>query len=113
MSRSKQFFKGSFRFMGHMARYSLIGAFVLIAVVFATWKIYQVFSPSTDGSNGSTKIILKSSDHYRSNNTIVPLPNSLTDGTAPNYETTQAPTPLTRQGNNIRLFRIQGELNYR
>lgn len=113
MSKTKRRLHFGLKLISRVLSYGIAGSLVVVIIVFATWKIYQVFSPSTDGSIGQTQIFLKSSDHYRNLNNIVPLPNSLTDNTAPNYENDPTPTPLSKQGNNIRLFRIQGDLIYR
>ncbi|HSX41934.1 MAG TPA: hypothetical protein VLE93_01130 [Candidatus Saccharimonadales bacterium] len=112
-----------------LAYYGMIAAVALVVGSFAAWRILTLISPQLNNSASGTTVILRVSDYSEpiSNNpppphptcpgsdTRLPLPNSLADNTVPCLadNALTATTLLTGNQNNINLFRLQGQLEYK
>lgn len=108
-----------------LAFFMVIGAIGLVVGSFAAWQIITLVSPQLNNScsnnnppNCPTTVILRVSDYSEANcpngSTRIQLPNSLNDRTVPCYaDNALTATNLSSNGDNINLFRLEGQARYK
>ncbi len=85
---------------------------LLVVISYGVWQFGQLLSPINEISTNDPILKLSASDRDDSAN---PLPNNLTDTTAPffNYNIQNNPTVLQFDGNSLDLARYEIRVDYR